>query len=152
MRSAKCQNSSLCRLVFFWLLGVIVPCLFCPANVAAQAAIPGEGPSVSSAQTDTPGFTVIAVDLENQTVTVVNQAGRETSLSRHQKVGPWALMAVVDEANERLAVFENVEDYLAKSLIAPLRVRWSRRQAPRNGNGIDCGPVPWPGRARRRPV
>ena len=123
MRSAKCQNSSLCRLVFFWLLGVIVPCLFCPANVAAQAAIPGEGPSVSSAQTDTPGFTVIAVDLENQTVTVVNQAGRETSLSRHQKVGPWALMAVVDEANERLAVFENVEDYLAKSLIAPLRVR-----------------------------
>jgi len=84
--------------------------LFSAGTDAGPASHTGQATSVAAAQANPFGFLVSDVDLENQRATVVSPAGTETSVLRHQKVGPWALMAVVAEGNERLAVFENTED------------------------------------------
>jgi hypothetical protein len=57
-----------------------------------------------------PVFTIKNLDYENQKASVADTVGKVTDISRHQKVGPWALMAVTEEGSERLAVFENIED------------------------------------------
>jgi hypothetical protein len=96
--------------MFLSLLVVLIPSLYSLGMVAGPSSNTGQAPPVQSAQTNTLGFSVSDVDLEDQRATVVNSAGKQSSLTIHQKVGPWALMAVVIEGNERMAVFENTED------------------------------------------
>ena len=87
-----------------------VPALFgmLRAADAGQGAKPAAAPP--AAQVKAPGFTVRDLDLENQKAVVLDSAGKETAVSKNQKVGAWALMAVVEEGGDRLGVFENVED------------------------------------------
>lgn len=66
--------------------------------------------TAKAAVSPAPGFILRNIDLLNQTVTAVDAAGAETPLARHDKIGPWTLMAVVEDGSRRLGVFENTDD------------------------------------------
>jgi hypothetical protein len=85
----------------------------------------------------TPGFKVIDLDAVQQKAVVLDAAGKELSLLKHQKIGPWALMAVIEEGNRRIAVFEDIEDrkgslvYLAgEGIVASLPKSLERTSFP----------------------
>ena len=80
------------------LLVILAPCLlFLPA------------PCTSAPLSDVP--LVRGMDLKNQSALVVDPATKkETTLLRHQRLGPWSLMAVIPGTPGEMSVFENVED------------------------------------------
>jgi hypothetical protein len=54
---------------------------------------------------------VRALDVKAQTAVVADPATKQdTKLSRHQTIGVWTLMAVVEQAGSSMAVFENQQD------------------------------------------
>jgi hypothetical protein len=57
-----------------------------------------------------PGFTVKSLDLAAQKAVVRDAAGKEAIVLKHQKSGPWALMAVLQDGPKTLAVFEDIEE------------------------------------------
>jgi len=81
----------------------------------ASAGISGEGPAGAGGVSDTslanPGFTIKELDVAGESALVVCPLPEgEKLILKHQKVGPWALMAVIEEGGGRMAVFEDIED------------------------------------------
>lgn len=83
-----------------WIRSVVVPALYSLLFLVPCAAAPPAGvPAVK------------AVDARNQSAVVVDPASRNGStVLKHQRSGPWTLMAVVPDPHGDLAVFENLED------------------------------------------
>src|SRR5690348_11768210 len=75
------------------------------ADAQSTGALPGRG--ALSGQANGPGFTASELDVENQKVVVLDSGGKKTAVGKLERVGAWTLMAVIEEGDERLAVFEN---------------------------------------------
>ncbi len=70
-------------------------------------------------------FLVKSLDLQNQSVVIFSLSEEdEVKVLKNQKIGPWALMAVIEEGSELMAVFEDVDNrkgniiYMTKEGIA----------------------------------
>src|SRR6185437_3328410 len=63
----------------------------------------------SSAQSA--GISVRSLDFKTQSAVVLDQSGKEVKVSQNQPVGPWTLMAVVQDQQRQLAVFEQVQQH-----------------------------------------
>jgi hypothetical protein len=76
-----------------------------PAMVAAQAG--NAAPSTSTS----PQIQIQTFNVEKQNVTVTDAATHQpVSIAKDQNFGPWTLMAVIDEPEGNLAVFEELKD------------------------------------------
>jgi hypothetical protein len=85
--------------------------LLCPAFVEGMEKSPQKSPAAPAAQPPAPGFSLKDLDANGQSAVVLDLlTGKEVRVLKHQKVGPWILMAVLEEGPEKMAVFEDLED------------------------------------------
>jgi hypothetical protein len=75
-----------------------------PSLLAARAGNPADASS-------SPSIRIQGFDVEKQKVTVTDATGHQpVSIAKGENFGPWTLMAVIDEPEGSLAVFEELTD------------------------------------------
>jgi len=110
--------------LFLLLFSISISLVQVPRNLSAAQNSGEQKPLQAKAGGKAPRFILKDCNFDLQTVTVVNSAGGENEVLLNQKVGPWALMAVVEHEGKPLAVFENIDDtkgdivYLSRDGIA----------------------------------
>ncbi len=66
--------------------------------------------SARTGPAESPDFLIKSLDLQNQSVVIFSLSGEgEVKVLKHQKIGPWTLMAVITDKTGEMAVFENLE-------------------------------------------